>query len=135
MGDAHTILIVDDDEDIREALRDALDRGREHICVAHNGADALVVLRSVQVDLVILDLAMPGMCGREFLERRAADPRLATLPVIVVTALRDTTLDELDVFAVVHKPFELQGLRAVIDRARGATHRPRSRTVLESAVR
>jgi CheY-like chemotaxis protein len=52
---------------------------------AHNGEEALEIMRSRRPDLVVLDLVMPVLGGREVLERMAADPSLSSTPVIVVS--------------------------------------------------
>lgn len=86
-----SILIVDDDEDVRDALRDALQFEGLSVEVAHNGQEAVERLR-VQGHapwLVLLDLTMPVMDGRTFLGVRARDAALASIPVIVLTAGSD----------------------------------------------
>jgi two-component system, chemotaxis family, chemotaxis protein CheY len=85
-----TVLIVDDEPDIRETLRDAFQDEGYHVVVAGNGVEALAKLehlRSFHRELlVVLDLVMPRMSGNEVLAAMQADPRLASVPVIVVTS-------------------------------------------------
>lgn len=83
-----SILIVDDDEEIREALSDALIFEGWDVAVARDGQDAVNWLRAQTATpwLIILDLMMPVMDGKTFLDLRAQDALLATYPVIVLTA-------------------------------------------------
>jgi CheY-like chemotaxis protein len=85
------ILVIDDDPDIREALRIALELEGYHVSAAANGREAWETLASApKPSLILLDLMMPVMNGAEFLERLRADERLRTLPVILVTAFGST---------------------------------------------
>jgi CheY-like chemotaxis protein len=82
------ILVVDDDVDIRDTLREALEFEGYSVSVAANGRDAWEALRSRALPaLILLDLMMPVMNGAEFLGLLRADARLRTVPVVVVTAL------------------------------------------------
>jgi CheY-like chemotaxis protein len=93
-----------------------LEQRQHHVVAAHNGADALVVLRTVQVDAIVLDLSMPRLDGRAFLEVRAGMPGLRGIPVIVVTASRDAWLhDDPRIQAVLFKPFTASQLVAVVE--------------------
>jgi CheY-like chemotaxis protein len=111
-----TILVVDDDDDIREVLREVLEQRQHHVVAAQNGADALVVLRAVQVDAIVLDLSMPRLGGRSFLDVRERLTGVRAIPVIVVTASRDLSLDHDDrIQAVLRKPFTAGELGAVVE--------------------
>jgi CheY-like chemotaxis protein len=80
------ILVVDDDLDIRDAFKDFLEEmGYEVACVP-DGHTALADLRRHGAALVLLDVMMPGMDGREFRKRQLSDPTLREIPVIIVTA-------------------------------------------------
>jgi CheY-like chemotaxis protein len=82
------ILIVDDDDDLRETLVDALIFEGLTVASARDGQEGLAWLREHQGTpcLVVLDLMMPVMDGRTLLGLKAADPVLASIPVIVLTA-------------------------------------------------
>jgi CheY-like chemotaxis protein len=81
------LLVVDDDADIRESLRELLDDEGYDVVCADGGADALQLLaREPLPDLVLLDLIMPGMDGTTVIEQMRSDPRLAPLPVVVLSA-------------------------------------------------
>jgi CheY-like chemotaxis protein len=81
------ILVVDDDHAIRESLSELLEDEGYHVAKATNGQEALEVLARVGPPCVILlDLMMPVMDGYEFMGRKTADPALASIPVVVITA-------------------------------------------------
>jgi len=80
------VLVVDDDESIREVLTDALtDRGVA-VRTAKNGADALEVVKDYRPDLALIDLMMPVMGGTALLEALRNDPRFVSLPITILTA-------------------------------------------------
>jgi adenylate cyclase len=84
-----TILIADDDADIRAGLVRAL-RAQGHTLVeATDGQDALERLRAGSFDLVLLDITMPRVDGYEVLRQMKGDPRLASVPVLMVSALNE----------------------------------------------
>ena len=87
LPDGGQVLVVDDDESIRETLSEVLrDRGFS-VAVAENGAAALAHLRAHELPcLIVLDLMMPVMSGAEFRDQQLADPRLAAVPVVVMSA-------------------------------------------------
>jgi two-component system response regulator (stage 0 sporulation protein F) len=106
------ILVVDDDSEVRQLLRDFLsDRGYD-VVVAESGLEALSTLDTQRPDLVLLDVAMPEMDGLETLKRMVMlDP---PVPVIMVTANADISLTSklLAIGAVdyIPKPFDLDYL-------------------------
>ena len=106
-GDAQCsgILVVDDDPDIRDSLREVLeDEGYGTSCVA-NGREALDFLRSGKRPCVILlDLMMPVMDGWQFLEEQKRDPALAAIPV----------LNEMSHLPVILDPSHATGKRSLV---------------------
>ena len=121
---AARVLVVDDDNAIRTMLLTVLEATGYDARGASDGADALDVLGRWRPDVILLDLAMPAMNGRHFLERRAATPGLPDIPVIVVTAAtpRDVpSAEQLGVRAVVPKPHEVAVLRTLIEQSTHAT--------------
>jgi CheY-like chemotaxis protein len=80
------ILVVDDDPDIRDTLQLILSEEGYPVCTATNGNDALHWLRSATPRLILLDLMMPDMDGRQLLRVFEAHPSLAAIPVVVITA-------------------------------------------------
>jgi CheY-like chemotaxis protein len=83
----NSILVVDDDEDVRELYRDFLEPPFV-VYTAENGQRALDTLRSERVDLAIIDVHMPVMNGAELLRHIRDDPALEKLPVIIQTSDR-----------------------------------------------
>jgi CheY-like chemotaxis protein len=85
--DARTVLVVDDEADIRESLRDALGDEGYSVMLASNGKEALALLPKVpRPCAIILDLIMPIMSGMEFYEAMRAVPQLADIPVLISTS-------------------------------------------------
>jgi adenylate cyclase len=85
-----TILVVDDNEDNRFTLSLRLEAsGYTNLVMAANGREALEVMRSRPIDLVLLDIMMPELDGYGVLEAMQADVRLRTLPVLVISAVDD----------------------------------------------
>lgn len=110
----NSILIVEDDEAIRECLKETLELEGYRIFAASNGRDALEMLHRIELPcLVLLDLMMPVMNGWEFLEAKRADVALAALPVVVVSAVADKAMDT-HVAGIVKKPIELDLLFKVV---------------------
>ena len=88
------ILVVDDEPHIRRVLSAILGQCGYDVTMANDGAEGLDQLRSDPVDLVILDLMMPGANGLEILSQIRADPARSETPVIILTAKgQDTDRD------------------------------------------
>lgn len=83
-----TIVVVDDELEIRETLRDIFENEGYQVLVAADGVAALGVLRGIENRscIVILDIIMPRMDGNEVYRAMRADPRLSTIPVVVSTS-------------------------------------------------
>jgi signal transduction histidine kinase len=109
------LLIVDDDDAVREALRHVFDRDYE-LMVASSGGEALSLLRRGEIDVVISDLRLPGMSGLEFLAQlRVVDP---DVPCLILTGFGsvDSASEaiRLGVFAYLAKPFSVASLRQTV---------------------
>jgi CheY-like chemotaxis protein len=119
-----TILVVDDDLEIRETIRDVLEEEGYRVELAANGAEALAHLRAKgeagEPALVLLDLMMPEMNGWQFCEEQRRDPRLAKIPVLVISAASvDAKKGSIAGYAFLKKPIELARLlEAVAKHAR-----------------
>src|SRR5262245_58625304 len=112
------VLIVEDESLISACLAEGLEDAGYQVDTAPNGAEALQRIDAARPDAVLLDLLMPVMDGLEFLNHRYAQPWLAALPVVVlsaagVPALRDATA--LRATAVLSKPIDLDVLAAVLE--------------------
>jgi two-component system alkaline phosphatase synthesis response regulator PhoP len=81
-----TILVVDDEEDIRELVALHLDREGYTILTCETGEQALALARAKTPDLVLLDLMLPGIDGLEVCKRLKADPAQQHVPVVMLTA-------------------------------------------------
>lgn len=110
------VLVVDDEEGIRGLLEAILaDEGYE-TSGARDGLAALDTLRTWLPDLILLDLSMPRMDGREFLEARHQAGLAADVPVIVLSASRHIDERLQAEHTVVRKPFEVDHLLATVHR-------------------
>jgi PAS domain S-box-containing protein len=87
------ILVVDDDPDARALMRVLLEEEHFEVRTASDGMEGMEALERSPVDLVVLDLMMPGMDGFAFLKRLRQNPKLKDLPVVVVSA-KDLSLEE-----------------------------------------
>jgi len=80
------ILVIDDEPDLRELVRINLDQAGYSVETASSGREALHALRRSAPDLVVLDLMLPDVSGTELCRKIRADPALAEIPVIMLTA-------------------------------------------------
>ncbi|WP_075008854.1 MULTISPECIES: response regulator [Stigmatella] len=104
------LLLVDDEAAIVEALQDILSDEGYAVEAAFNGEEALQRLHAARPDLMLMDLMMPVMDGRELLRRVRQDPSLHDLPVVVMSAGRITDEERQAASATLAKPFELEVL-------------------------
>jgi len=109
---AHTVLVVDDDADIRESLRMALECEGFDVRTAANGVQAVANMEAERPCFVILDLMMPVMDGWEVAERMHMEERLASIPVCVVTATPEWAPTDSE--CVMQKPIDLRRLLALV---------------------
>ena len=79
------ILVVDDDPDIVEYVCTFLEDNGYEVCSAEGSEDAMSVLEGSSVDMIILDVLMPGRSGLDLLVTLRKDPRWAALPIVVLT--------------------------------------------------
>ena len=116
--DAGDILVVDDNAANREMLSRRLARVGHRVQVVANGTDALALLRQQPIDLVLLDVLMPGMSGYDVLRRLTADEALREIPVVMISALDEmdsvVRCIELGAQDYLPKPFDPVLLRARI---------------------
>ena len=114
-------LVVDDSDTMRMMLVMLLRKlGITEVLQAGDGDDALAVLRSQNVDLLLLDCVMPRVGGLEVLQTVRSDPALASLPVILVTGNNDeqTAQAAQAADAIVFKPLSFADVKAAVEKAR-----------------
>jgi len=109
-----TILIVEDELEILESLREAFENEGYVVRCASNGMEALGLLRlHPPPSAVVLDLLMPVMTGNELYEAMQADPTLATIPVVVSTS--DPSRAPKNVL-ILKKPIDLHTMLTAVNR-------------------
>jgi two-component system cell cycle response regulator DivK len=82
----HTILVVEDNAVNRKLARNVLRSRGYRVCEAASGEEALKLLQKQSVDLVLMDIQLPGMDGLEVVRRLKSDPSTAHLPIVALTA-------------------------------------------------
>ena len=119
------ILVVEDDELLREALAEVLTDDGHEVRTATNGAEALGELESWDAEVIVLDLMMPVMDGFAFRDEQRRRDLRADVPVLVLSAVRDLdgAADRIAAAASLAKPFRLEDVLASVSallRARAA---------------
>jgi DNA-binding response OmpR family regulator len=110
------VLLADDDDVIARAVQAALRLDQIEVVHARDGGEAIQLARALDVDLVLLDVQMPVLDGFGVCRALRADPRLATIPIVMLTAQSDRERVEAS-FAegatdYIVKPFAVSQLRA-----------------------
>jgi CheY-like chemotaxis protein len=120
-GGGRRVLVIEDEEDIRELAADWFRDDGFTVETAENGAEALLLLDAFQPDVIVLDLMMPVMDGSTFAEAcyRLTEPR--AIPTVILSAAYDLAesaarLRPFGVRAFVAKPFDLEVLATVVTR-------------------
>jgi CheY-like chemotaxis protein len=128
IGHRCSVLIVDDDADVRELLRVALSSDGYQIAAAGNGREALDYLRSHdETCMIVLDLALPVMDGERFRRAQLRDRALAWIPVVVMSAVDDgqAKARELGARRFLRKPLNLDEVRRALRHIGCCQARPR----------
>ena len=116
----HQILLVEDDDLLREGLRQVLEEDGCRVQTAVEGAEALDLLRTKGVSpcVVLLDLMMPIMTGWEFRHAQRQDSELCRIPVVVVSGMNDSFRHAawLEADGYVQKPIPVETLLATVQR-------------------
>ena len=123
-----TVLVVEDDPNIRRMITTSLTIAGYQSREAPNGRQALEIMRDGGADVVVLDLMLPEVNGWEVLSERAKDPLLRDIAVIVISASREPAIADAvtkGICAFLPKPFELQALLALVGSCvRAGAHAP-----------
>ena len=119
MSGQANILVIDDEETMRDSCRQTLSRDGSRVAVAEDGSRGLAMLKKESFDLVILDLKMPGLSGMEVLKKiKEEDPEVV---VVVITgyATVESAVEAMKIGAYdfIPKPFTPESLRAIVKRA------------------
>ncbi|GBD36278.1 DNA-binding response regulator MtrA [bacterium HR36] len=109
------ILVVDDDPDLVELISRVLEKdGRFEVKVARNGFDAGMLVKEYQPDLIVLDVMLPDINGREVCRRIRADSNLADVKIICISGMVEQDkvqeLKKAGANDFLHKPFEIEQL-------------------------
>jgi DNA-binding response OmpR family regulator len=108
-SDRVRILVADDEAYILQVVALKLRNAGFEVLTAYDGEEALAAVRSYGVDLVVTDLQMPGLTGIALARAMAADPKLAGIPIMMLTArghlLHEGEADSVNIARVVQKPF------------------------------
>jgi CheY-like chemotaxis protein len=111
----HLVMVVDDDDDIRETLAGLLEDEGYSVVAYPSGQDALDALRrGIGPRVILLDLMMPVMDGAEFRREQLADPTLADIPVVLITAAGLERVSRSEYSEVLRKPLKIDRVLDVI---------------------
>jgi CheY-like chemotaxis protein len=121
---AGNVLIVEDDPEVREMVRELLATAGFHTIAAQDGLEALHLLRTVRHRaphapcLVLLDLKMPRLGGNEFRRAQLGDPTVANVPVAVMSGAADLEQrgEAMGAVAILAKPLDVDVLMEVVRR-------------------
>jgi two-component system response regulator MprA len=118
-----TLLIVEDNEVVREGLAVVLRRAGYAVVPAANGQEALAALRGgLRPDLILLDMLLPTVDGWRFLDQRRREPALAAIPVVILTGLGvagPEWASSLGAAGLLRKPVETDELLREVRRCQG----------------
>lgn len=114
-----TILLVEDNSDVRDMMAVALQLAGHGVWTAAHGLEALAILSRRRPDLVLTDLMMPVMTGWELRARIATDPRLRDIPVVVVSAVSADIVEHLRDEVYLPKPVDIDRLLDIVRECSG----------------
>jgi len=112
---AKKIMIVDDEESLVELVKALMEQENYEVIPAMSGKECLEKLKTVKPDLILLDMMMPGMSGREVCETIRKDPETKDLKIAFLTVAKFSeagkdVLEKMDVLDYITKPFDNQDL-------------------------
>ena len=107
-GAVKRVLIAEDDDHMRDVLQDLLSGAGYSVIAAEDGLEALDWLSRLSVNLLIVDILMPGLAGHELIKRLRQTPQWAKVPILVLSGYADLTrYRDLPVDGVQLKPFRV----------------------------
>jgi CheY-like chemotaxis protein len=119
VGDAGTVLVIDDEAVVRDLMQRALGREGFRVVTAAGGEEGLRLARELRPEAITLDVLMPGLDGWAVLSSLKADPALADIPVIMLTIMDDKNLGyALGAADYLTKPIDRERLTSVLKRYR-----------------
>jgi two-component system, OmpR family, alkaline phosphatase synthesis response regulator PhoP len=102
------ILVVDDESSIVEMLSEVLEEEGYEVITANNGLEGLNLLQCARPAVVMSDVMMPVLDGKELCRRMQADQRLKSIPIVLMSAVRSAShLRDCTYAAILKKPFEV----------------------------
>jgi CheY-like chemotaxis protein len=109
------IMVVDDEENVLTLVKAVLDQEGFNVMAVISGQECLKKLKDAKPELILMDMMMPGMSGRETVEKIRADPKNKSIKIIFVTVARFSevgkeTLGKLKVSDYITKPFDNEDL-------------------------
>ncbi len=121
------ILVVDDEEDVRETLGTVLENLNYQALLAADGEEALSIIKHQRIDVVLSDLYMPGMNGIELLKRVKTEKKNTIFMMITAHPTIETAVDAIKkgAYDYLTKPFHIEEVRIKLSRAmekQGLTH-------------
>jgi len=109
------VMIVDDEESMVELVKSILEKEGFDVIIAYSGKECLEKLKKVKPDLILMDLMMPGMTGKEATRKIRENPKTKDLKIVFLTVARlsevgKKELEELKVLDYITKPFDIGDL-------------------------
>jgi CheY-like chemotaxis protein len=109
-----SILIVEDDRDVSQIIKDVIEAQGYRAITVTNGRDALGVLEEERPALMLIDLFMPVMSGAELLKAIKRNPQLADIPRVIMTAANDQMIGVREDLPVLYKPVDFEALTRLL---------------------
>ena len=112
------ILIIEDEEDIREILKEFFEGEGYEVLTAVHGKDGFRMLEENRApDMILVDLMMPVMSGEEFIEKKKLHPQFSSIPTVIMSADHRTKAkaQALNIKWAINKPLELTALISIVD--------------------
>lgn len=109
-----TILVIDDDLNVRDYLVSLFEDNGYDVCVAGDVQQGLEAVKTKKPDLITLDIEMPGEWGPRFYHKLSQDPELKDIPVIVISGLSGHECAVVNAVASLSKPFDRDELLKIV---------------------